>query len=72
MLLTIYQKTEIAIGTIIFPILYILYLYYSETQFFMWDVIWNTITLLIILLFKNLYLNYNIIQRQADSYYINI
>lgn len=72
MLLTIYQKTEIAIGTIIFPILYVLYLYYSETPLVMWDIIWNTITILIIISFKNLYLNYNIMQRQADSYHINI
>jgi hypothetical protein len=72
MLLSIYQKTEIAIGTIIFPILYILYLYYSDTSFMMWDIIWNTITLLIILLFKNIYLNYTILQKQADSYHIQL
>ena len=72
MLLSVYQKTEIAIGTTIFPILYILYLYYSESPFMVWDVIWNTITILIIILFKSFYLNYSILQKQADSYHINI
>jgi len=72
MLLSIYQKTEIAIGTIFFPILYMLYLYFSDTTFIVWDIIWNTITIFIIILFKNFYINYNILQRQADSYHINI
>lgn len=72
MLISVYQKTEIIIGTIIFPILYILYLHYSENTFIVWDIIWNTITLLIILLFKNFYFNYNLIQKQADNYHINI
>jgi len=64
MLLTYYQKTEILIGTILFSMLYFLFLYFSESKIIYWDIIWCTITILIILLFKNFYINFNILQSQ--------
>ena len=67
MLLTNYQITEIIIGTFIFPMLYFLYLYFSNTKIIYWDIIWCTITLLIILTFKYFYINFNILQSQNFS-----
>jgi len=64
MLLTNYQKTEILIGTILFSMVYFLFLYFSESKIIYWDIIWCTITILIILLFKNFYINFNILQSQ--------
>ena len=64
MLLTNYQKTEILIGTILFSMVYFLFLYFSESKIIYWDIIWSTITILIILLFKNFYINFNILQSQ--------
>jgi hypothetical protein len=67
MLLSTYQIVEIVIGTIIFPMLYFLYLYFTTNTIIYWDIIWCTITLLIILLFKNFYINFNILQSQNFS-----
>ena len=67
MLLTRYQITEIIIGTFLFPMLYFLYLYFSKTHIIYWDIIWCTTTLFIILIFKNFYINYNILQLQNLS-----
>jgi len=64
MLLTNYQKTEILIGTISFSMVYFLFLYFSKSKIIYWDIIWSTITILIILLFKNFYINFNILQSQ--------
>jgi len=67
MLLTNYQITEIIIGTFIFPMLYFLYLYFSESKIIYWDIMWCTLTLFIILLFKYFYINFNILQSQNFS-----
>lgn len=67
MLLTNYQTTEIIIGTFLFPIIYFLYLYFLSLPIIYWDIIWCTISLCIILLFKNFYINYNILQSQNFS-----
>ena len=67
MLLTNYQITEIVIGTIIFPLLYFLYLYFLNETIVYWDIIWCTLTLSIILLFKYFYINFNILQSQNFS-----
>lgn len=64
MLITNYQRTEIIIGTITFPILYFIYLYFTQTTVIYWDIIWCTFTLFIILIFKHFYINYNLIQSQ--------
>mgnify|MGYP000320998385 CR=1 FL=1 len=67
MLLTYYQITEIVIGTIIFSMLYFLYLYFTESTIIYWDIAWCTISLFIILLFKYFYINFNILQSQNFS-----
>jgi hypothetical protein len=67
MLLTNYQITEIIIGVLIFPMLYFLYLYFLSRSIIYWDIMWCTISLGVILLFKNFYINYNILQSQNFS-----
>lgn len=67
MLLTNYQITEIIIGTILFPMIYFLYLYFSKSTISYLDIGWCTVALFIILLFKNFYINFNILQNQNLS-----
>jgi hypothetical protein len=64
MLLTYYQITEIIIGSALFPMFYFLFLYLSKSKIVYWDIIWCTLTIFIILLFKNFYINFNILQSQ--------
>ena len=49
MLLSNYQKTEILIGTIMFPYLYYYYLRVTHSPIIIWDILWCTFTLFIIL-----------------------
>ena len=67
MLLNQYQITEILFGTIFFPLLYFLYLYYSNSIIIYWDIIWCTITIFLILTFRYFYINFNILQSQNFS-----
>ena len=67
MLLSIYQITDILIGSIIFPILYLFYLKMTTNTIIVWDIIWCTMAIFFILLFKNFYINYNILQSQNFS-----
>ena len=67
MLLSNYQATEIMLGTVLFPILYFLYLYLSNTHIIYWDILWCTISIFIILLFRYFYINYHILQSQNLS-----
>jgi hypothetical protein len=68
MFISTYQITEIIIGTFIFPIIYFLYIYLSSTDTIIyWDIIWCTLSLFIILLFKAFYINFNILQSQNFS-----
>jgi hypothetical protein len=67
MLLSNYQATEIMLGTVLFPILYFLYLYLSNTHIIYWDILWCTISIFIILLFRYFYINYYILQSQNLS-----
>jgi hypothetical protein len=67
MLLTKYQITEIVIGTILFPISYFLFLYFSKSNIIYWDISWCTLVIFIILLFKNFYINFNLLQSQNLS-----
>jgi len=68
MLITNYQLTEIIIGSIIFPLFYFLYLYFTEKErIIYWDIFYCTGVLFIILLFKYFYINFNILQSQNLS-----
>jgi hypothetical protein len=67
MLLSNYQITEIVLGVVLFPMLYFLYLYFLSKPIIYWDIMWCTISLGLILLFKTFYINYNILQSQNFS-----
>jgi hypothetical protein len=67
MILNNYQMTEIMLGSCLFPMMYYLYLYYSNSRILVWDIIICTISIFLILLFKNFYINYNILQSQNLS-----
>jgi len=68
MLLTNYEITEIIIGTVLFPMLYFIYLYFTrKDQIIYWDILYCTFILFIILLFKYFYINFNILQSQNLS-----
>jgi hypothetical protein len=64
MLVTKYQMTEIFFSIILFPLFYFIYLYLSESGIKIWDIIWCTFSLFVILLFKYFYINYNLLQSQ--------
>jgi hypothetical protein len=68
MFISTYQITEIIIGTFIFPLFYFLYIYLASSDTIVyWDIIWCTLSLFIILLFKAFYINFNILQTQNFS-----
>lgn len=68
MLLTNYQITEIIIGTVLFPMIYFIYLFFTiKEQIIYWDIFYCTFILFIILLFKYFYINFNILQSQNLS-----
>ena len=51
-------------GTLLFPIIYFIYIYLSSSDIIVWDIIWCTVVLFIALLFKYFYINYNLLQSQ--------
>jgi len=56
------------IGTVLFPMLYFIYLYFTrKDQIIYWDILYCTFILFIILLFKYFYINFNILQSQNLS-----
>ena len=72
MLISNYQITETIIGTILFPIIYYYYLKVSGNEINNLDIFWCSISLCIIFLFRNFYLNYNLLQNQTENYHIKI
>ena len=64
MLVTKYQMIEIMFSVIFFPLFYFIYLHLSKSSIKIWDIIWCTFSLFIILLFKYFYINYNLLQSQ--------
>lgn len=69
MLITNYQMTEAIIGTFLFPLLYFLYLYFSNSTIRYWDILWCTIVLGMIMFLRNMYMNYYILQDQNNYIY---
>lgn len=70
MFLSNYQITELILGTVFFALFYFIYLWLIERRSYKWwDIIWCTFTIFIILLFKDFYINYNILQAQNISQY---
>ena len=64
MLITRYQMIDVMFSVILFPVFYYIYLYLSNSRVRVWDIIWCSFSLLVILLFKYFYINYNLLQSQ--------
>ena len=69
MLISNYQITELILGTIFFALFYFVYLWAVEPNYKWWDIIWCSTAFFVILLFKDFYINYNILQAQNISQY---
>jgi hypothetical protein len=72
MLLSRYQITEIIVGTSLFPILYFIYLFLTNSYIIMTDIIWCSLTVALILLFKNFYINFNLLQTQNQNFHLTL
>jgi hypothetical protein len=68
MLLSNYQATELIFSVIFFVVLYAIYIAVTASQFRIIDLLWCSITLFLILLFRDFYMNFNILQSQNLSY----
>ena len=67
-MLTIYQRTELIIGTILFILFYFLVLYFSNKEnLSYYDVIVTTIAFLLIMYIRYFFINYYIFQSQNFS-----
>jgi hypothetical protein len=71
-MLTIYQKTELILGTVLFILFYFLIIHFSDQPFLYYDVIVTTIMFLIIMYLRYYFLNYYILQSQNFSSNTNI
>jgi len=67
-MLTIYQRTELIIGTILFTLFYFLILYYSNKEnLSYYDVVVSTIAFFLIMYIRYFFINYYIFQSQNFS-----
>ena len=67
-MLTIYQRTELIIGTILFILFYFLILYYSNKEnLSYYDVVVSTIAFFLIMYIRYFFINYYIFQSQNFS-----
>jgi hypothetical protein len=67
-MLTIYQRTELIIGTILFTLFYFSVLYFSNKEnLSYYDVIVTTIAFFIIMYIRYFFINYYIFQSQNFS-----
>lgn len=67
-MLTIYQRTELIIGTILFTLFYFLILYFSNKEnLSYYDVIVSTIAFFLIMYIRYFFINYYIFQSQNFS-----
>lgn len=67
-MLTIYQRTELIIGTILFILFYFLILYFSNKEnLSYYDVIVTTIAFFLIMYIRYFFINYYIFQSQNFS-----
>lgn len=67
-MLTIYQRTELIIGTILFTLFYFLVLYFSNKEnLSYYDVIVTTIGFFLIMYIRYFFINYYIFQSQNFS-----
>jgi len=67
-MLTIYQQTELIIGTILFVLFYFLILYFTNKEnLSYYDVIVTTIAFILIMYIRYFFINYYIFQSQNFS-----
>ena len=67
-MLTIYQQTELIIGTILFVLFYFLVLYFTDKEnLSYYDVIVTTIAFILIMYIRYFFINYYIFQSQNFS-----
>lgn len=67
-MLTIYQRTELIIGTILFTLFYFLVLYFNNKEnLSYYDVIVTTIAFFLIMYIRYFFINYYIFQSQNFS-----
>jgi hypothetical protein len=67
-MLTIYQRTELIIGTILFTLFYFLVLYFSNKEnLSYYDVVVTTIAFFLIMYIRYFFINYYIFQSQNFS-----
>lgn len=67
-MLTIYQRTELIIGTILFILFYFLVLYFSNKEnLSYYDVVVTTIAFFLIMYIRYFFINYYIFQSQNFS-----
>jgi len=67
-MLTIYQRTELIIGTILFILFYFLVLYFSNREnLSYYDVVVTTIAFFLIMYIRYFFINYYIFQSQNFS-----
>jgi hypothetical protein len=67
-MLTIYQQTELIIGTILFVLFYFLVLYFTDKEnLSIYDVIVTTIAFFLIMYIRYFFINYYIFQSQNFS-----
>jgi len=67
-MLTIYQQTELIIGTILFVLFYFLILYFTDKEnLSYYDVIVTTIAFILIMYIRYFFINYYIFQSQNFS-----
>lgn len=67
-MLTIYQRTELIIGTILFVLFYFLVLYFTNKESLSYyDVIITTIAFFLIMYIRYFFINYYIFQSQNFS-----
>jgi hypothetical protein len=60
-MLTTYQKTDLFISPLIFLIIYFLYLKFTKESYEIWDILWCTISLFLIIYIKDYIMNYYMI-----------
>lgn len=67
-MLTIYQQTELIIGTILFTVFYLLVIYFTDKEHLsLYDIIITTIAFFLIMYIRYFFINYYIFQSQNFS-----
>jgi len=60
-MLSSYQRTDLFISPLVFLIIYFIYLKFTKADYQIWDVLWCTISLFLIIYIKDYVTNYYMI-----------